>query len=388
MQKLESIDKQQIINESVNNTQIITESVANTTIQQSAEPVFKSSIARSLAEEFGYKISEAPVTSGTGAPVQSGSAPEGGQAASPAENPGVFGKVGNFFKQNAADYDARQKADAAARSPEGMAAAKAKLTPSQLKWLGGAEPSPEILARVPKPLPGEVPGGQAASPAAPGTGPAKTDAEAAANKAKVQANLPANMSMNDYNKARDASEPDEPADGAAASPTAPAGDAAKNPVGTTNAATAIPTGGLENPANQAKPTAAGGQAASPAAPAKKPFTPDPEGTAIAQKLKMDTNAIKFFQKNHGLTADGLIGPKTAAALKQAQAAAANGDSVAQGGGGAGRGSANDPRRTDAKPAPTGSSMPAVDTMGNATGMAESIIKQDNAILAMIRNIRV
>jgi len=31
-------------------------------------------------------------------------------------------------------------------------------------------------------------------------------------------------------------------------------DAAKNPVGTTNAATAIPTGGLENPDNQAKPT--------------------------------------------------------------------------------------------------------------------------------------
>ena len=42
---------------------------------------------------------------------------------------------------------------------------------------------------------------------------------------------------------------------AAAPAAAPAGDAAKNPVGTTNAATAIPTGGLENPANQAKPAA-------------------------------------------------------------------------------------------------------------------------------------
>ena len=45
-------------------------------------------------------------------------------------------------------------------------------------------------------------------------------------------------------------------------PSAPAGDAAKNPVGTTNASTAIPTGGLENPANQAKPTPA--PAAAPA----------------------------------------------------------------------------------------------------------------------------
>jgi len=52
--------------------------------------------------------------------------------------------------------------------------------------------------------------------------------------------------------------------GGAAAPAAPAaGDAAKNPVGTTNAATAIPTGGLENPANQAKPPAA---PAAPAAP--------------------------------------------------------------------------------------------------------------------------
>jgi LysM repeat protein len=44
-------------------------------------------------------------------------------------------------------------------------------------------------------------------------------------------------------------------------------DAAKNPVGTTNAATAIPTGGLENPANQAKPAPA--PAPAPAAPAQK-----------------------------------------------------------------------------------------------------------------------
>jgi hypothetical protein len=53
-----------------------------------------------------------------------------------------------------------------------------------------------------------------------------------------------------------------------------AGDAAKNPVGTTNAATAIPTGGLENPANNAPPTAAppaGGSANRDSMPFGKAF---------------------------------------------------------------------------------------------------------------------
>ena len=50
-------------------------------------------------------------------------------------------------------------------------------------------------------------------------------------------------------------------------PAAPAGDAAKNPVGTTNASTAIPTGGLENPANQATPAAAPAAAPVSGAPA-------------------------------------------------------------------------------------------------------------------------
>ena len=55
------------------------------------------------------------------------------------------------------------------------------------------------------------------------------------------------------------------------------GDAAKNPAGTTNAATAIPTGGLENPANQAAAPAAG-QSASPAeAPAASNATANTTG---------------------------------------------------------------------------------------------------------------
>lgn len=41
--------------------------------------------------------------------------------------------------------------------PEKIKAAKEKLTPSQLKWLGDSDPtSPAIMARMPKPLPSEV----------------------------------------------------------------------------------------------------------------------------------------------------------------------------------------------------------------------------------------
>jgi len=81
---------------------------------------------------------------------------------------------------------------------------------------------------------------------------------------------------------------------------------------------------------------------------KKTFTPDPAGVAIAQQLKMDSNAIKLFQKNQGLNPDGRIGPQTTAALKAAQLkqgnVAANDKGGARGGAAF---AATDPRRTDA-----------------------------------------
>ena len=150
MQKLETINTKQIVNESVETKQVITESVA-APVRKSADPVFTSSIARGLVEEFGYELDEAPVTSGSGAPVTSGSgAPVQSGTAAPA-------------------------ADAAA-------AAKAKLSPEQLKWLGGADPTdPFIMARLKKAVP-DAPGATTPSvmkPAPGGAGTKPTDPAAA-----------------------------------------------------------------------------------------------------------------------------------------------------------------------------------------------------------------
>jgi hypothetical protein len=61
-----------------------------------------------------------------------------------------------------------------APDPSAVAAAKAKLTPSQLKWLGGGDPTDKFVqARMPKPLPGEQ-AGQAAQPAANANAPLST----------------------------------------------------------------------------------------------------------------------------------------------------------------------------------------------------------------------
>ena len=79
--------------------------------------------------------------------------------------------VSDFHKKNTERFNADKAADAAANSPEGMAAAKAKLTPSQLTWLGNAQPNSAILSRMPKPLPGET--APAAAPTGTGLKPPK-----------------------------------------------------------------------------------------------------------------------------------------------------------------------------------------------------------------------
>jgi len=107
-----------------------------------------------LREYMAILSEEGPGSVGN-APAAAAPAAAAPAAGAPADNRNIFQKgydaVSDFHKKNTERFYAKQAADAAANSPEGMAAAKAKLTPSQLKWLGNAQPSPEILQRVPEP---------------------------------------------------------------------------------------------------------------------------------------------------------------------------------------------------------------------------------------------
>ena len=120
MQKLETINTKQIVTESVETKKVITESVARRVVKESVDPVFTSSIARGLVEEFGYEVEESTLT----------------------ENPHA--------------------------SDPAKSAAWAALSPEDQKWLGGADPTdPYILARAPnkgKPA-APAPGGAATKPA-------------------------------------------------------------------------------------------------------------------------------------------------------------------------------------------------------------------------------
>jgi hypothetical protein len=103
MQKLETIDKTQIVTESVETKKVITES--KTIVKESAVPVFKSAIARGLVEEFGYELEE--------------------ETLEEAGNP----------------WEGKDPA---------KAAAWATMSPEDQKWLGGADPTDKyILMRAP-----------------------------------------------------------------------------------------------------------------------------------------------------------------------------------------------------------------------------------------------
>ena len=381
MQKLETIDKKQIVTESVETKKVITESVAP--VRQSTVPVFKSSIARGIVEQFGYEVEESTLT----------------------ENPHA--------------------------SDPAKSAAWAALSPEDQKWLGGADPTDKfILARAPnKGKPAAAPTTSAA------TGVGNPGEEAAAQAAADK--------MATTSAATGVGNPGEEAAAQAAADKADAAagatDMSMGQAGAVNAAqTAALASGAQDDvtgvdkavaANAAQPATAtaaaptGGAAASPAKP--KP-TPDPKVMAMQQEL---------IKKGAKIKADGIMGPATAAAQKQFGAPGTDlsgrmtaatdprvvGGTAASPAKPAPYNAAKDSQAASAamaKPAPTGgtaaspaapvdptklsvsqrmATQPSIIDQGRAklgipaggtSPAKESVVRQDDAVLAMIRNIRV
>ena len=144
LDKIKQIESRQNLMEDSQPSQPVGQHTQQVVPKNTARP---DSIFSTLVREFGYDITEAD------APAQ------------PAKR-NLFQKIGDFNKQNAANLAAQQQAEADMAKPENIAAFKASLTPSQLKWASGVDLSdPIIRARIPKPQPGEKPAGATAAPA-------------------------------------------------------------------------------------------------------------------------------------------------------------------------------------------------------------------------------
>jgi trimeric autotransporter adhesin len=297
MQKLEAINTTQIVAESVETKQIITESVA-APVSQSAEPVFKSSIARSLAEEFGYKLDER-----IGIDLQTG-ATTGNVAPAPKPDPNATAATAANTK---AMQDARAAKDGSTNYTSGL----------------NTPPAANPMANKTRMPASATP---AAAPAAGGVANPYQGADAA----KFAAMSPADQAW----LTKGGGKPDindqfilarAPNKGAAvAAPAAPnaAAIAGVTPKPQIPAADATAPGSFDS---FGTPVATGSPAATSA---------DPTGLAQAQQdvnaagstpaaatteWPADKNAIIAFQKANGLTADGMIGPKTMAALQKSGA---------------------------------------------------------------------
>lgn len=285
MAKLEAIDKKQVLAESTEAVQTV-EDTEQTVLVESANPVMRSSIARTLVREFGYEdLAEAD----------------------PAQEPGMISKLGSFLDKNAADVAKKQAADAQAKKdmadPAAQEKIKATLSPEQLKWLGGANPAdPIIMARlkaaVPdKPAAAAAPaGGQGASPA-PAAKPTGTTAQGD-DEGNTTITKPDGTTMvvgPDGNAIKPGTNPNLPTNKAQAA--ALASGAQDDATGVDAAVAAQQAAGPgKAPATQA------------ASPAKKPAgTPDPKVLALQQEL---------IKKGAKIKADGIMGPATQAAQKQ------------------------------------------------------------------------
>jgi LysM repeat protein len=209
-------------------------------------------------------------TSNITAPANAPAAPAAGA------KPGFADRVKAGFQQQAEKNAQYNKEMAAAGSPEAKAEWAQKLTPSQLKWLGGADASdPAIRARMPKPLPGET------------TPAANTAANAQAQQADMDASSQGATPASDLAKAN---AQDQQADM----------DASSQPVATT-LPVAEPAPAQVTTTSPAKPAAADPAApavtanpnATPAVtPAKTPY----KGSAGAQEIQKLNPAIKDVNK--------------------------------------------------------------------------------------------
>jgi len=215
-------------------------------------------------------------------------------------------------------------AQAATPYPD-AATARASLTPSQLKWLGGADPMDKyIMARMPAALPGETVAAAPAAPAAPTAAPVKT----------------AGTGYGDDDTSVFAA-PAAPA-APAATPVADAVAASGEPDNVTGVDAAV----AANAANTVQATTPPAKA-----PARSTISPAILGYASSMGLykngQPDTAAIKAFQQKNGLPADGKIGPNTSGAILSA---------AKPGAAGSGRGVTGGPTATQmtqaATPAPT------------------------------------
>ena len=217
-----------------------------------------------------------------------------------------------------------------APAPDAVAAAKAKLTPSQLKWLGGADATDSaIMARMPKPQPGEAVPGAApaqAAQAAPATMSAADQEDAdmgAAMKANQAAAIGANQDAEDLAMGQ--------------AMTANAAQAAALASGAQDDATGVDA---DVAANAAAPAVAQSAQAAPAAPAAGGKVP-PQPT-LSGKPSTGPKGQAWLQK-YGATHNPDGTPKAAGAPKApAPAAPANPNGAGRDPNGAYRGDRTNP----------------------------------------------
>lgn len=290
LEKLSEIDTKHTLLESAP-TSVTLKPVVDTAPSMSFRSVYEQLVSEVLSERVtinpdgttsgGLRPQPAAPGAGIANPtpnlnVAPPAAPANAPAAAPAANakPGFADRVKAGFQQQAEKNAQYNKEMAAAGSPEAKAEWAQKLTPSQLKWLGGADASdPAIRARMPKPLPGET------------TPAANTVANAQAQQADMDASSQGATPASDLAKAN---AQDQQADM----------DASSQPVATTSpvapqpAPTAVTSTPATAPATTADPAAPAVTATPAVTPAKTPY----KGSAGSQEIQKLNPAIKDVNK--------------------------------------------------------------------------------------------